>query len=93
MSRFALSFLLILVASSSVHAQDRLPDNTIKCADFRRVDAKTWVTTRTAYFDIGSVKGNGLPPHLMLQEGAFKLEGADLVDVLEGTCSRARAPL
>jgi hypothetical protein len=93
MFRAALSFGLILIAGVPVDAQGQLPEHTIKCADFRRVDAKTWVTTRTAYFDIGTLKGNGLPPHLTLQEGAFRLEGADLVDVLEGACARNPAPL
>ena len=93
MNRSALSFGLILIASSPVHSQAGLPENTIKCADFRKVDAKTWVTTRTAYFDIGGLKGNGLPADLTLQKGAFDLDGADLVEVLEARCARNHAQL
>jgi hypothetical protein len=51
------------------------------------------MTTRTAYFDIGSLKGNGLPAHLTLQKGVFNLEGADFVEVLEDRCARDHAPL
>jgi hypothetical protein len=87
-SRLALTFGLILALSTIAQAQiDRVPENTINCADFRKIDASTWITTRIAHFDIGNMKGNGLPPNIPLQRGIFNLEGIDLVDVLDARCA------
>ena len=84
----ALSFGLILVLGTVAQAQiDGVPENTINCADFRKIDASTWVTTRLARFDIGNMKKNGLPPNIPLQRGIFNLEVVDLVDVLDARCA------
>jgi hypothetical protein len=88
MNRLALSLGLILAFGTVAQAQiDRVPENTINCADFRKIDAGTWVTTRLAHFDIGNMKGNGLPPNIPLQRGIFNLEEIDLVDVLDARCA------
>jgi hypothetical protein len=39
------------------------------------------------------VKGNGLPANIIVERGMFNLDGADLVDVLEGACAGKRAQL
>ena len=88
MNPLALSFGLILILGTVAQAQiDGVPENTINCADFRKIDASTWVTTRLARFDIGNMKGNGLPPNTPLQRGIFNLEEVDLVDVLDARCA------
>ena len=88
MNRLVLTFGLILAFNTVAQAQiDRVPENTINCADFRKIDASTWVTTRLAHFDIGNIKGNGLPPNIPLQRGIFNLEEIDLVDVLDARCA------
>jgi len=88
MNRPALTFGLTLAFGTVAQAQiDRVPENTINCADFRKIDASTWVTTRLAHFDIGNIKGNGLPPNIPLQRGIFNLEEIDLVDVLDARCA------
>jgi hypothetical protein len=88
MNRPALTFGLTLAFGTVAQAQiDRVPENTINCADFRKIDASTWVTTRLARFDIGNMKGNGLPPNIPLQRGIFSLEEIDLVDVLDARCA------
>ena len=88
MNRLVLTFGLILAFNTVAQAQiDRVPENTINCADFRKIDASTWVTTRLAHFDIGNMKGNGLPPNIPLQRGIFNLEEIDLVDVLDARCA------
>jgi len=88
MNRLVLTFGLTLAFGTVAQAQiDRVPENTINCADFRKIDASTWVTTRLARFDIGNMKGNGLPPNTPLQRGIFNLEEVDLVDVLDARCA------
>jgi hypothetical protein len=87
-SRLALTFGLILAFHTVAPAQiDRVPENTVNCADFRKIDASTWITTRLAHFDIGHIKGNGLPPNVPLQRGIFNLEEIDLVDLLDVRCA------
>jgi hypothetical protein len=93
MNRAVFGLGLALMVSISVRAQDRVPENSINCADFRRLDANLWGTTRLARFDIGNVKGNGLPANIIVERGMFNLDGADLVDVLEGACAGKRAQL
>src|SRR6187200_512786 len=88
MNRLVLTFGLILAFNTVAQAQiDRVPENTINCADFRKIDASTWVTTRLTHFDMGNMKGNGLPPNIPLQRGIFNLEEIDLVDVLDARCA------
>jgi len=87
-NRLVLTFGLTLAFGTVAQAQiDRVPENTINCADFRKIDASTWVTTRLAHFDIGNMKGNGLPPNIPLQRGIFSFEEIDLVDVLDARCA------
>jgi hypothetical protein len=87
MNRCVVAFPVALLACAGAYAQNSLLDNKIRCTDFRKIDSKTWTTTREARFDIGKMKGNGLPPNIVLGRGVFELDGTDLVDVLESTCA------
>ena len=74
MNRLALTFGLTMAFGTVAQAQiDRVPENTINCADFRKIDAGTWVTMRLAHFDIVNMKGNGLPPNIPAAERYFQL--------------------
>jgi hypothetical protein len=82
------AIILMLGAFTPASAEEqppKLPENTIKCTQFKKIGPKEWTEVETAVFNLGGIHEIHLT-NQPVTPGSFKFGGIDVYPVLEQKC-------